>query len=56
MDDDGGKEDVIFDYNGYGIYVVGIIVVNDLNGGIIGVVFEVSLLIVKVFGGENGSG
>lgn len=55
-DDDGGKEDAISDYNGHGTHVAGTIAANDSNGGITGVAPEASLLIVKVLGGENGSG
>ncbi|MFH0345359.1 serine protease Isp [Bacillus vallismortis] len=55
-DDDGGKEDVISDYNGHGTHVAGTIAANDSNGGIAGVAPEASLLIVKVLGGANGSG
>ncbi|AYL00936.1 serine protease Isp [Bacillus subtilis] len=55
-DDDGGKEDAISDYNGHGTHVAGTIAANDSNGGIAGVAPEASLLIVKVLGGENGSG
>ncbi|MDR4434367.1 serine protease Isp [Bacillus tequilensis] len=55
-DDDGGKDDVISDYNGHGTHVAGTIAANDSNGGIAGVAPEASLLIVKVLGGENGSG
>ncbi|MCO4851135.1 serine protease Isp [Bacillus vallismortis] len=55
-DDDGGKEDVISDYNGHGTHVAGTIAANDSNGGISGVAPEASLLIVKVLGGANGSG
>ncbi len=55
-DDDGGKEDAITDYNGHGTHVAGTVAANDSNGGISGVAPEASLLIVKVLGGENGSG
>ncbi|MGM0948807.1 MAG: serine protease Isp [Bacillota bacterium] len=55
-DDDGGKEDMISDYNGHGTHVAGTIAANDSNGGIAGVAPEASLLIVKVLGGANGSG
>ncbi|MGE9753548.1 serine protease Isp [Bacillus inaquosorum] len=55
-DDDGGKEDSISDYNGHGTHVAGTIAANDSSGGIAGVAPEASLLIVKVLGGENGSG
>nr|WP_087990944.1 S8 family peptidase [Bacillus subtilis] len=55
-DDDGGKGDVISDYNGHGTHVAGTIAANDSNGGIAGVAPEASLLIVKVLGGANGSG
>lgn len=55
-DDDEGKEDAISDYNGHGTHVSGTIAANDSNGGISGVAPEASLLIVKVLGGQNGSG
>ena len=42
-DDDGGKEDVISDYNGHGTHVSGTIAANDSNGGISGVAPEASL-------------
>lgn len=41
------------DGNGYGIYVVGIIVVYDNNEGVVGVYFGVDMYIVKIFN-DNG--
>ncbi|MCY9452652.1 S8 family serine peptidase, partial [Bacillus haynesii] len=55
-DDDNGKEDQFHDYNGHGTHVAGTIAANDQNGGISGVAPEANLLIVKVLGGEDGSG
>lgn len=55
-DDDDGQEDQISDYNGHGTHVAGTIAANDKNGGISGVAPEANLLIVKVLGGEDGSG
>ncbi|MGI6759744.1 MAG: S8 family serine peptidase [Bacillus licheniformis] len=44
------------DYNGHGTHVAGTIAANDQNGGVSGVAPEANLLIVKVLGGEDGSG
>ena len=55
-DDDNGKEDQFNDYNGHGTHVAGTIAANDQNGGVSGVAPEANLLIVKVLGGEDGSG
>ncbi|MFN2745915.1 MULTISPECIES: S8 family peptidase [unclassified Bacillus (in: firmicutes)] len=52
-DDDNGKEDLFLDYNGHGTHVAGTIAA---NGGISGVAPEANLLIIKVLGGEDGSG
>ncbi|WP_217620929.1 S8 family serine peptidase, partial [Bacillus sp. GbtcB13] len=42
--------------NGHGTHVAGTIAANDQHGGISGVAPEANLLIVKVRGGEDGSG
>lgn len=44
---------VFEDNNGYGIYVSGIIVVVFNNEGVVGVVFKVKILSLKVFIGEG---
>ncbi|AZV52040.1 S8 family peptidase [Bacillus pumilus] len=55
-DDDNGDAENVKDYNGHGTHVAGTIAATDQNGGILGVAPEAKLLIVKVLGGENGSG
>ena len=55
-DDDDGDAENVKDYNGHGTHVAGTIAATDQNGGILGVAPEAKLLIVKVLGGENGSG
>ncbi|MHC4055876.1 S8 family serine peptidase, partial [Bradyrhizobium sp. 25ACV] len=55
-DDDNGDAEKVKDYNGHGTHVAGTIAATDQNGGILGVAPEAKLLIVKVLGGENGSG
>ena len=55
-DDDNGDAENVKDYNGHGTHVAGTIAATNQNGGILGVAPEAKLLIVKVLGGENGSG
>lgn len=47
-DDSNGNKNIYEDFNGYGIYVVGIIVVFNYNNEVMGVVLDCKLLIVKV--------
>jgi major intracellular serine protease len=55
-DDDNGDPAIVTDKNGHGTHVAGTIAASKNNVGVTGVAPETDLLIVKVLGGQNGSG
>jgi major intracellular serine protease len=55
-EDDNGDSSIVTDRNGHGTHVAGTIAATENKVGVIGVAPEAELLIVKVLGGENGSG